>query len=145
VFCVYFHFLISSLKMLLISALLRKVVDLIFGGDTFLTLVCFLTVLLMVRLAQVYVHIKKLPPGPWGVPFLGFLPYLSAMPHLQFTNMSKKYGSTFSTRLGSQLLVVLSDYKSIRMAFRKEEFSGRPVNEISSIIEGYGEYSLFYC
>jgi 26-hydroxylase len=55
--------------------------------------------------------------------------------------MSKKYGSTFSAKLGNQLLVVLSDYKSIKKAFRKEAFSGRPENEISAIIEGYGEYT----
>lgn len=119
--------------------LLSKVVGLLMGSEMVWTLLSFLMVLLLVRVVQVVLYLRKLPPGPWGVPFLGFLPFLSGIPHIQFNELSKKYGPTFSTRLGNQLLVVLSDYKSIRKAFRKEAFSGRPENEISAIIEGYGE------
>lgn len=52
----------------------------------------------------------------------------------------QKYGSLFSTKLGSQLVIVLSDYKLIRDVFRKEEFTGRPITEFSSILGGYGEF-----
>lgn len=121
-----------------------KAVSLLMGSELCWTLVSFLLVLALVRVVQLVLYLRKLPPGPWGVPFLGFLPFLNGIPHLQFNDMSKKYGSTFSARLGNQLLVVLSDYKSIRKAFRKEAFSGRPENEISAIIEGYGELSLVY-
>lgn len=112
------------------------------GSELYWTLITFLGILLFVKLLQSYIYIRKLPPGPWGVPFLGFLPYLNGIPHLQFHDMRKKYGPTFSARLGNQLLVVLSDYKSIRTAFRREAFSGRPENEISAIIEGYGKLHL---
>lgn len=109
----------------------------------FWTLVCFLSVLIIVRIYQTYVYISKLPPGPWGLPLLGYLPYLTGVPHEQFYHLSKKYGSVFSTKLGSQLLVVLADYKSIRNAFRKEAFSARPNNDITALMEGFGTLLSF--
>lgn len=101
-------------------------------------LVVFFAVLLLVRLVQVIQEAKSLPPGPWGLPLLGSLPFLRGDLHLYFRDLTHHYGSLFSTRLGSQLIVVLSDYKIIRDAFRKEEFSGRPRTEFTSILGGYG-------
>ncbi|KAK4876363.1 hypothetical protein RN001_012785 [Aquatica leii] len=86
-----------------------------------------------------YLHqTRSLPPGPWGLPIVGSLPFLKGDLHLHFRDLTQKYGSLLSTRLGSQLIVVLSDYKMIRDAFRKEEFTGRPSTEFTSILEGYG-------
>ena len=107
--------------------------------DMFWTLTCFASVLILLRAYQVFQQLNKLPPGPWGLPFLGYLPYLTGIPHEQFYHLSKKYGSIFSTRLGSELVVVLADYKSIRNAFRKETSSGRPNNNITALMEGFGE------
>lgn len=59
--------------------------------------------------------------------------------HLHYKDLARKYGTMFSTRLGNQLVVVLSDHKTIREAFRKEEFTGRPHTEFMNILEGYGE------
>jgi len=126
-------------NMTLVSSVLNRLLGPFLGSDLFVSLVFVVLVLILLRVVQVYWYIRTLPPGPWGVPLLGYLPFLSGVAHQQFTEMSKKYGSTFSLRLGSQLIVVLSDYKSIRKAFRREAFSGRPVNDISAIIEGYGE------
>ncbi len=110
-------------------------------GELDLALGVFLTLLVIIRGVQIVLRDRKLPPGPWGVPFLGFLPFVKSPPHLLFTKLARKYGSTFSFRFGSQLIVVLSDYRTIRSAFRKESFSGRPENEISQIIEGFGKSS----
>ncbi|KAF2895168.1 hypothetical protein ILUMI_11007 [Ignelater luminosus] len=98
----------------------------------------FFLVLLTVRIIQVIQHEKSLPPGPWGLPIVGSLPFLKGDLHLHFKDLTQKYGSMLSTRLGSQLIVVLSDYKIIRDAFRKEEFTGRPSTEFTNILEGYG-------
>ncbi|XP_019864631.2 cytochrome P450 18a1 [Aethina tumida] len=101
-------------------------------------LVVFFAVLLLVRGLQVLREILQLPPGPWGLPILGSLPSLKGDLHLHFRDLTHKYGSLFSTRLGSQLIIVLSDYKLIRDAFRKEEFTGRPTTEFTNILGGYG-------
>ncbi|KAI5636308.1 cytochrome p450 domain-containing protein [Phthorimaea operculella] len=48
------------------------------------------------------------------------------------------YGALFSARLGNQLTVVLSDYRLIREAFRREEFTGRPSTPLMHTLEGLG-------
>lgn len=70
-----------------------------------------------------------IPPGPMGLPLLGYLPFLGDKPYLKFTELSKKYGPVFSFYLGSRLVVVLNDFSSIREAFVKQadNFSGRPI------------------
>lgn len=104
----------------------------------FSTLLVFLIVLVFVRLIQIFRECKSLPPGPWGLPIFGYLPFLKNEMHLHFGELAKKYGSLFSTRLGNQLIVVVSDHKAIREAFRREEFTGRPHTEFSNILGGYG-------
>lgn len=103
-------------------------------------LAVFLGVLLTVRLLQMLREASCLPPGPWGLPVLGCLPFIKGDLHLHLLDLTYKYGSLMSTRLGSQLIVVLSDYKTIRDAFRKEEFTGRPNNEFTSLLDGYGKF-----
>ncbi|XP_044271787.1 cytochrome P450 18a1 isoform X2 [Tribolium madens] len=98
----------------------------------------FLLVLFLVRTVQMLKEASALPPGPWGLPILGSLPFLKGDLHLHFRDLTHKYGSLISTRLGSQLIVVLSDYKMIRDAFRKEEFTGRPITEFTTLLDGYG-------
>lgn len=102
-------------------------------------LAVFLSVLLLVRLLQLFREARSLPPGPWGLPVLGSLPFLKGDLHLHFRDLTHKYGSLISTRLGSQLFVVMSDPKMIRDAFRKEEFTGRPTTEFTNLLGGYGE------
>nr|AVL92816.1 CYP450 [Locusta migratoria] len=81
---------------------------------------------------------RRLPPGPWGLPLVGYLPFLQPDAHLHFGKLARRYGPMFSTRCGNQLLVVLSDHRIIREAFRREEFTARPHNEFSNILGGYG-------
>nr|ARN17925.1 cytochrome P450-2 [Cephus cinctus] len=106
--------------------------------DVFYTFLVFLVAFALVRGAQWLRYIRSLPPGPWGLPVLGYLPFLKSDVHLQFGKLAKKYGSIFSARLGSQFVVVISDYKTIRDTFRREEFTGRPHTEFSNILGGYG-------
>ncbi|XP_014217776.1 cytochrome P450 18a1 [Copidosoma floridanum] len=111
------------------------------GGraDAFRTLLVFFGVLLFVRLVQWYRRFLSLPPGPWGLPIFGYLPFMKDVDvHLRFGELAKRYGSMFSAKLGTQLVVVLSDYKIIRETFRREEFTGRPHTEFFNILGGYG-------
>ncbi|CAG9759473.1 unnamed protein product [Ceutorhynchus assimilis] len=101
-------------------------------------LLVFMAVLLLVRSLQSWLESRSLPPGPWGVPVFGSLLKIKGDLHLFYRDLTHKYGSLISTRLGSQLIVVLSDYKTIRDAFRKEEFTGRPSTELTNILDGYG-------
>lgn len=109
------------------------------------SILVFWFVVLLVRIAYSAIsRIAKLPPGPWGFPILGYLPFVRGDLHVHFGELTRKYGSVFCTRLGSQLIVVLSDYKMIRDAFRKEEFTGRPNTEFNNILEGYGKSLIIF-
>lgn len=118
-----------------------------------LTNVKFLLLVLTILVSyQIYLYVRRLrslPPGPWGLPIIGYLPFLKGDAHICFTELSNKYGPIFSTKLGDQLIVVLSDYRHIREAFRREEFSGRPHTELTTILGGYGEsnflVTIFIC
>lgn len=115
------------------------------GADMAWSLLVFVVVLVAVRLVQLYREQRRLPPGPWGLPVLGYLPFLKGDLHQQYKELSDKYGPMFSARLGRQTIVVLGDHKTIREAFRKEEFTARPQTEFSAILGGYGECPRVQC
>lgn len=98
-------------------------------------------ILLLVRLIMILREIRKLPPGPWGPPVVGYLPFLGVR-HKTFLQLARSYGTLFSTRLGNQLTVVLSDYKLIREAFRREEFTGRPSTPMMHTLDGLGKCNI---
>ncbi|KVH91906.1 cytochrome P450 76C1-like [Cynara cardunculus var. scolymus] len=60
-----------------------------------------------------------LPPGPYGLPLLGYLPFLNPNLHETFTQMSHKYGPIFSLRLGTKLHVVLNNIDLIKVVTRE--------------------------
>lgn len=95
------------------------------------------TALLVARLMALVREMRKLPPGPWSPPVVGYLPFLGVR-HKTFLELARNYGALFSARLGNQLTIVLSDYKLIREAFRREEFTGRPNTPLMHTLDGLG-------
>ena len=71
---------------------------------------------------------KREPPGPWGVPLLGYLPFLGKKMNLTLFRLSQKYGDVFQLRMGSRRVVVISGQRCVREALlnRGLVFAGRP-------------------
>lgn len=105
---------------------------------------CYVLVFLTVLLSTRYFlgSQANLPPGPWGVPVLGYLPFLTKDIHVFMMDLSKKFGSIYRLNFGNKLLVILTDPKIIREAFRREEFTARPSNALYDIFDGYGECQI---
>ena len=70
---------------------------------------------------------QNLPPGPVGVPLLGYLPFLDVF-HMgkSFKELGKRFGDVFSLKVGTELAVVLNSYEAIKKAFAQEELTSRP-------------------
>lgn len=64
---------------------------------------CFASVLVKKLKGQ-----RPLPPGPWGLPILGSLPFLDPQLHTYFANLAQKYGPIFTLMLGGKTSIVIS-------------------------------------
>ena len=71
---------------------------------------------------------NKYPPGPTGLPIVGYLPFLGQYAHKTFLQLGKKYGSIFSLALGNETVIVLNDWAAVKAALvdQSQTFSGRP-------------------
>lgn len=86
--------------------------------------------------------VKSLPPGPWGVPFLGYAPFLNNhCTYLTYNELARKYGPICSLSQRGDTVILLSDHKLIKTAFDMKQITGRPNDGYMDIIGGYGEFS----
>ena len=79
----------------------------------------FLSVLAVFVFSLIYWYRKprRFPPGPRGIPLLGYTPVFKN-PHEEIYRLSKKYGPILSLRLGLEDLVFLNDFDSIYQVSR---------------------------
>ncbi|KAL1433111.1 hypothetical protein MTO96_002076 [Rhipicephalus appendiculatus] len=71
---------------------------------------------------------QRLPPGPRGVPILGYLPFVTKPYHVVFKELSEKFGPIVRVRLGCKDVVVLNDTESIREGLTNPDILFRPDN-----------------
>lgn len=73
--------------------------------------------------------ISSLPPGPWGLPFVGYLPFIGKTDQYKdIDRLAKKYGPVYSVRLGKFDLIVVSDWKHVKESFANDDLLYRPEN-----------------
>lgn len=86
----------------------------------------------------------RLPPGPMGLPIVGYLPFLSNKMHEDLTRLQQTYGGVFSLKLGSRFAVVLSDFKALKEVNSKDEAASRPPGffTLSDNVDHLGDMTL---
>ncbi|XP_062005373.1 labd-13Z-ene-9,15,16-triol synthase, chloroplastic-like [Rosa rugosa] len=80
-----------------------------------------------------------LPPGPRGLPLVGYLPFLGANLHLEFTDMARVYGPIYKLQLGTKLCIVVSSPELVKQVVRDHDttFSNRDPT-IAGLVGSYG-------
>ncbi|OQV15855.1 Cytochrome P450 2J2 [Hypsibius exemplaris] len=95
---------------------------------TSLPVVSFLGLALLAMSLYWYKH-RNIPPGPRGLPLLGYAPFFGTNPQDTLLKLGEKYGNILSIYMGPQLTIVLNDYEAIKSAFtgQADVFAGRAV------------------
>ncbi|KAE8740538.1 Cytochrome P450 CYP306 [Frankliniella occidentalis] len=83
---------------------------------------------------------RDLPPGPWGLPVLGYLPWLDRLrPHETLAALALRYGPIFTVPMGGVTAVVLAEEALVRTALAREACSGRaPLYLTHGLMQGHG-------
>lgn len=104
----------------------------------------FFSIITLIVLTAAFLDIrdKNFPPGPLGIPFFGYLPFLNLKaPYLTLTELAQQYGRVFSVNFGSVYTVVVADAKLMRQALNQEEFNKRaPLFVNHGVMKGNGKY-----
>lgn len=89
--------------------------------------------LLVLYILHLFLKDYGLPPGPTGLPLIGYWPFLKEDScHIQLQNLAKKYGDVFSFRVTGTLFIHLASTKIIKEAhLTKSENFGDKMNEYS--------------
>ena len=76
-----------------------------------------------------------LPPGPRGLPLLGYLPFLGTDLHREFTNLASLYGPIFKLYLGNKLCVVINSPELVKEVVRDKDtvFANHEVSAAAAV------------
>ncbi|XP_069832004.1 cytochrome P450 2K1-like [Dendropsophus ebraccatus] len=110
--------------------------------DLVSVLVAVVVILFLVNVFRNQKSSTNFPPGPMPLPIIGNMNTINTLkPQNSFIELSKKYGSVFRVYLGTQKLVILCGYDTIKDALinHAEEFAGRPVTPmVPKTSDNYG-------
>ncbi|KAI8546474.1 hypothetical protein RHMOL_Rhmol07G0120600 [Rhododendron molle] len=62
-----------------------------------------------------------LPPGPCGLPIVGYLPFLDTNLHRQFTELANQYGPIYKLWLGKKLCIVVNSPSLAKEVVRDQD------------------------
>ncbi|GIY79343.1 cytochrome P450 2J6 [Caerostris darwini] len=81
------------------------------------------------------------PPGPIGLPFVGYLPFLMKEGYKKVWNLSKKYGDLFCFYFGPQLVISVNEYETAKEILSHPMTLARPPNSFDFLV-GKGDLDM---
>nr|XP_043628255.1 cytochrome P450 71AU50-like isoform X2 [Erigeron canadensis] len=87
----------------------------------------------------------QLPPGPYGLPIVGYLPFLRSNVQEKFIEMAHKYGPIFCLQLGSKLHVVVNSMDLVKVVTHDldQTFANRNP-KLSALTISYGGLNVVW-
>ena len=107
------------------------------------TLTAFLSILAVFWFLRAIMKSTKvvppLPPGPRGLPLVGYLPFLGTELHRKFEELAISYGPIYKLWLGKKLCVVVSSPSLVKEVVRDQDrvFANRDPS-IAGLVASYG-------
>ncbi|XP_056000402.1 cytochrome P450 2C31-like [Ostrea edulis] len=92
----------------------------------------FVVLLTILSIVFFIIHLilewRQKPPGPWGLPVVGHLPFLGSKPLDKFKQYQKEYGDVFCLRFGMWPTVVIRGRDTVKstLAHQSDHFASRP-------------------
>lgn len=69
---------------------------------------------------------KGMPPGPVGLPLVGYIPFMPSDYGDKLLSLRQKYGKIFTLTLGSADVVFISDFDAMKKVMSQDKFNFRP-------------------
>ncbi|XP_054710978.1 uncharacterized protein LOC129220571 [Uloborus diversus] len=85
-------------------------------------------------------HTRSFPPGPAGLPVLGYGLFLGNRPNVVLSKLRRKYGDIFSFYTGPQLFICVSDYQLAKEILNHPLTLARPPQAFA-FLRGCGGFS----
>ncbi|XP_021519699.1 cytochrome P450 2A3 [Meriones unguiculatus] len=112
------------------------------SGLLLVTVVAFLSIMVLISVWKQRKLAGKLPPGPTPLPFIGnYLQLNTEQMYDSLMKISERYGPVFTIHLGPRRIVVLCGQEAVKEALvdQAEEFSGRGDQATFDwLFKGYG-------
>ncbi|XP_071735882.1 cytochrome P450 71AU50-like [Rutidosis leptorrhynchoides] len=88
---------------------------------------------------------SRFPPGPIGLPVLGYIPFLGPNLHHEFTKLAQRYGSIFKLNLGSKTVIVVSSSDLAKVVLREQDdiFANRDP-PVAGLVITYGGQNILW-
>lgn len=140
------HFVFTTLVILYLPSFTLFLVNC--AGDLKIMAI-FFTISILTLLWYTWLLIKRrrhpLPPGPQGLPVVGYLPFLQPQLHSHFADLARKYGPIFSLKLGGKTSVVISSPAVVRAVLKENDvtFANRDVPVVVTAME-YGGHDIVF-
>ncbi|KAK3224822.1 hypothetical protein Dsin_004684 [Dipteronia sinensis] len=98
----------------------------------------FAVILFLWNLKNWRKRVPPLPPGPRGLPIIGYLPFLGTHMHKTFTKLAGIYGPIYKLWFGSKLCVVVSSPSLAKELVRDQDtiFANRHPPVVAMVLHG---------
>ena len=78
------------------SKMFQEMITNLFGNLLAFDTLIYSVLVIVISTAYWYLSIPKhIPPGPIGLPIIGYLPFLDKKPYKTFAQLGKRYGKVF--------------------------------------------------